>query len=60
MKKKFLCPTCKDQVKRQNKCFPFCCEHCRTIDLGRWADGSYSIPGDPVSEHESDEGHNIH
>jgi len=58
--KQFLCPTCKDQVTRQSKYFPFCCARCQTIDLGRWADGSYSIAGDPVSEHESDEGHSIH
>jgi endogenous inhibitor of DNA gyrase (YacG/DUF329 family) len=27
---------------------PFCSERCRLIDLARWADGSYSIPGDRV------------
>ncbi|MHB1562033.1 MAG: DNA gyrase inhibitor YacG, partial [Isosphaeraceae bacterium] len=27
--------------------FPFCCERCRLIDLGRWADGKYVIPGSP-------------
>jgi endogenous inhibitor of DNA gyrase (YacG/DUF329 family) len=25
--------------------FPFCSERCRLIDLGRWADGKYVIPG---------------
>jgi endogenous inhibitor of DNA gyrase (YacG/DUF329 family) len=36
--------------------FPFCCERCRLIDLGRWADGRYVIPGQPApSESESDE-----
>jgi endogenous inhibitor of DNA gyrase (YacG/DUF329 family) len=28
--------------------FPFCSERCRLIDLGRWIDGSYSIPGAPA------------
>lgn len=28
--------------------FPFCGERCRLIDLGRWADGKYVIPGSPV------------
>lgn len=23
---------------------PFCSERCRILDLGGWADGSYSIP----------------
>jgi endogenous inhibitor of DNA gyrase (YacG/DUF329 family) len=25
--------------------FPFCSERCRLIDLGRWVDGQYAIPG---------------
>jgi endogenous inhibitor of DNA gyrase (YacG/DUF329 family) len=25
--------------------FPFCTERCRLIDLGRWVDGAYVIPG---------------
>lgn len=28
--------------------FPFCSERCRLVDLGRWVDGSYAIPGPPV------------
>jgi endogenous inhibitor of DNA gyrase (YacG/DUF329 family) len=28
--------------------FPFCSERCRLVDLGRWIDGSYVIPGQPV------------
>jgi endogenous inhibitor of DNA gyrase (YacG/DUF329 family) len=27
---------------------PFCSERCRLIDLSRWLDGSYRVPGDPV------------
>ncbi len=27
---------------------PFCSERCRNDDLARWADGRYSIPGDPL------------
>jgi endogenous inhibitor of DNA gyrase (YacG/DUF329 family) len=30
--------------------FPFCSQRCRLIDLGRWADGSYVIPGRPAPE----------
>lgn len=29
--------------------FPFCSERCRLIDLGRWIDGDYAIPGRPAS-----------
>jgi endogenous inhibitor of DNA gyrase (YacG/DUF329 family) len=25
--------------------FPFCSDRCRLIDLGRWIDGAYAIPG---------------
>jgi endogenous inhibitor of DNA gyrase (YacG/DUF329 family) len=25
--------------------FPFCSDRCRLIDLGRWIDGTYVIPG---------------
>ncbi len=28
--------------------FPFCSERCRLVDLGRWIDGAYAIPGKPV------------
>jgi endogenous inhibitor of DNA gyrase (YacG/DUF329 family) len=28
--------------------FPFCSERCRLVDLGRWIDGSYAIPGQPT------------
>ena len=28
--------------------FPFCSDRCRLIDLGRWIDGSYKIPGPPI------------
>ena len=26
---------------------PFCSERCRNEDLARWADGRYSVQGDP-------------
>ena len=28
---------------------PFCSERCKLVDLGRWLDGEYSIPGPPTS-----------
>jgi endogenous inhibitor of DNA gyrase (YacG/DUF329 family) len=28
--------------------FPFCSDRCRLIDLGRWIDGAYKIPGSPA------------
>jgi endogenous inhibitor of DNA gyrase (YacG/DUF329 family) len=35
--------------------FPFCSERCRLIDLGRWIDGAYVIPG-PQSTQPDDPG----
>jgi endogenous inhibitor of DNA gyrase (YacG/DUF329 family) len=33
--------------------FPFCSDRCRLIDLGRWIDGAYAIPGPPASPSEA-------
>jgi uncharacterized protein len=33
--------------------FPFCSDRCKLIDLGRWIDGAYAIPGPPPSEEEA-------
>ena len=27
---------------------PFCSERCKLLDLGRWIDGEYRVPGDPA------------
>lgn len=35
--------------------FPFCSERCKMIDLGRWIDGDYLIPGKPQAEEEESE-----
>jgi endogenous inhibitor of DNA gyrase (YacG/DUF329 family) len=29
---------------------PFCSERCRTEDLARWAEGRYTVAGDPVAD----------
>ena len=39
------CPTCKKAATKDgNKVFPFCCERCQLIDLGRWLDEEYRVP----------------
>jgi endogenous inhibitor of DNA gyrase (YacG/DUF329 family) len=47
------CPICKKVVGSKTPDFPFCSERCRTIDLGKWASGSYVISS-PVSDTDSD------
>jgi uncharacterized protein len=27
---------------------PFCGERCKLLDLARWADGTYRVPGEPA------------
>ena len=48
---KLSCPICKKAVKSADRDFPFCSERCRTIDLGRWASGTYVISS-PVTDAE--------
>jgi endogenous inhibitor of DNA gyrase (YacG/DUF329 family) len=43
------CPICHQLVESPNEDFPFCSPRCRTIDLGRWASGTYVIPS-PVAD----------
>jgi endogenous inhibitor of DNA gyrase (YacG/DUF329 family) len=43
------CPTCNEPVDAAtSKLAPFCSERCKLIDLGKWLDGEFSVPGDPA------------
>ncbi len=48
------CPTCKAPYEIATigdlPTFPFCCERCRLIDIGRWIDGVHAIPGPEVRD----------
>jgi uncharacterized protein len=40
------CPVCgRDAPLVSGGPFPFCSPACKLVDLGRWLDGSYRIPG---------------
>jgi endogenous inhibitor of DNA gyrase (YacG/DUF329 family) len=43
------CPICAKEFEIEKLAdlpsFPFCSERCRLVDLGRWIDGAYAIPG---------------
>jgi uncharacterized protein len=41
--KSLRCPTCRKIVTAKDADFPFCSDHCKTIDLGKWASGVYRI-----------------
>lgn len=53
---KAQCPSCKKKVEwdKSNEFRPFCCERCKLIDFGAWADGSYAVaqenPDDPSNQ----------
>ncbi len=45
------CPICGREFESdKSNAKPFCSERCRTIDLGRWLDESYSLPAVPDPE----------
>ncbi len=54
MKTRLKCPTCQKPIlwDPENTFRPFCCERCKLIDLGAWADGSYAIPASTPLEDE--------
>lgn len=43
------CPNCKKMLPwdTQNAFRPFCCERCKMIDLGRWANEEFRIEQAP-------------
>jgi hypothetical protein len=53
-----VCPICARPVAPRvgNKAFPFCSRSCKLVDLGRWLDGSYRMPGSDGSSADTDEG----
>lgn len=41
----YRCPQCKKQFAERGPSFPFCCERCKTLDLGAWAAERFRIAG---------------
>jgi len=48
------CPTCGRTTgnlpPELRRYLPFCCQRCQLIDLGRWFDEQYRIPGEPSGQ----------
>ena len=40
------CPICKGEVAAEAASRPFCSDRCKMVDLGRWLQGEYVIPGE--------------
>ncbi len=55
------CPTCGKQLDwKDNPHRPFCSERCKLVDLGKWVNEEYRVPGrevppDQSVEEEADE-----
>jgi hypothetical protein len=50
------CPICGEPRPRaDNPYLPFCSERCQLVDLGRWLNEDYRIPGEPVDEGHGDQ-----
>ena len=48
--KHMICPTCQREFHREETKFPpFCSKQCQLIDLGRWLNDEFTIPGDPTT-----------
>lgn len=46
----YRCKTCGKSCGYEGKPpeeFPFCCQRCKLIDLGKWFNGEYVIDSDP-------------
>ena len=40
------CPTCGKEATWQDNPFrPFCSERCKLVDLGKWVNDEYRVPG---------------
>ncbi len=49
------CPTCNREVQWQDNPFrPFCSERCKLLDLGKWVDEEYRVPGQALPEESTD------
>jgi endogenous inhibitor of DNA gyrase (YacG/DUF329 family) len=49
------CPNCGKPVEwKDNPSRPFCSDRCRLVDLGRWVEGEYRVPGDPIPSDQSE------
>jgi endogenous inhibitor of DNA gyrase (YacG/DUF329 family) len=45
------CPTCGKPVEwKDNPVRPFCSERCQLVDLGKWVEGEYRVPGELVPQ----------
>jgi endogenous inhibitor of DNA gyrase (YacG/DUF329 family) len=49
-----LCVYCR-RKRADPRWRPFCSERCKLLDLAKWVDGDYRVPGEPVEEQRDDD-----
>ncbi len=58
--REFPCPRCKKPARWADNPFrPFCCERCKMIDLGAWANEDYRVPVNDGAQHTENETNNF-
>jgi uncharacterized protein len=49
------CPTCGKPIQwKSNQYRPFCSERCQLVDLGRWVEGEYRMPGESLPNEQTE------
>lgn len=46
------CPICGEPAapRGASRAFPFCSPRCKLLDLGKWFEESYRVPGPPAGD----------
>ena len=47
------CPICRKPQVEEHR--PFCSKRCADVDLGRWLEGRYAVPGAPIAKAENED-----
>ncbi len=45
---RYKCLTCRMEIKKKNRYFPFCSKRCSLSDLDKWLREKYIIVGDNI------------
>jgi endogenous inhibitor of DNA gyrase (YacG/DUF329 family) len=60
MPKMIRCPVCRNETTWENNQHrPFCSQRCQLLDLGKWADNSYTIENPDYSATEDEIEENV-
>jgi endogenous inhibitor of DNA gyrase (YacG/DUF329 family) len=50
------CPVCGKPTQPATR--PFCSPRCKDVDLGRWLNESYRVPGEPIPTDDDEDARN--